>query len=166
MKTFTFLLFTAAFLIFKNEIKAQTNTPNDAVLIDLYQNQRYAEAVGYLKKNYPEPVTDLKVLGRFAYASQMAGKLLDAESYYLRIYQQDSASIPVLLNLASIQIRRENNSKALFYYEKVIALDKTNFSVYKQLGRLYSDKGETEKAIANWKTANQLNPEEADVAAD
>ncbi len=166
MKIFTFLLLTAAFLIFKNEIKAQTNTPNDAVLIDLYQNQRYAEAVNYLKKNYPEPVTDLKVLGRFAYANQMAGKLLDAESYYLRIYQQDSASIPVLLNLANIQTRRENNTKALFYFEKVIALDKTNFSVYKQLGNLYSDKGETEKAISSWQTANKINPQEPDVAAD
>ncbi|WP_299289867.1 tetratricopeptide repeat protein [uncultured Mucilaginibacter sp.] len=166
MKTYTFLLITAAFLIFKNEIKAQTNTPNDAVLIDLYQNQRYTEAVNYLKKNYPEPVTNLKVLGRFAYANQMAGKLLDAESYYLRIYQQDSASIPVLLNLANIQIRRENNTKALFYFEKVIALDKTNFSVYKQLGNLYSDKGETEKAISSWQTANKINPQEPDVAAD
>lgn len=166
MKNLTFLLLTVTLLILADAIKAQTKTPNDAVLIDLYQNQRYAEAANYLKKNYPEPITDLKVLSRFAYANQMAGKLLDAESYYLRIYQQDSTSIPVLLNLANIQIRRENNSKALFYYEKVIAIDKTNFSVYKQLGRLYADKSDSEKAIANWQIANQLNPEEPDVAAD
>ncbi len=153
-------------LFFYVELKAQTNTSNDAVLIDLYQNQRFAEAADYLKKNYPEPVTDLKILGRFAYANQMAGKLPEAESYYLRIYNQDSTSIPVLLNLAGIQVRRENNSKALLYYEKVIAIDKSNFSVYKQLGKLYSEQSDSEKAILNWKKANQLNPQEPDVAAD
>lgn len=166
MKTLTFLLLIVALSILNAGVKAQISPSNDAVLIDLYQNQRYAEAVNYLKKNYPEPVTDLKVLSRLAYASQMAGKLPDAESYYLRVYQQDSVSIPVLLNLANIQIRRENNSKALFYFEKVIAIDKTNFSVYKQLGKLYSDKPDVANAITNWQTANQLNPEEPDVAAD
>lgn len=166
MKIFSFWLFRLAVLVLCSMAKAQTNTANDAVLIDLYQNQRFAEAANYLKTNYPEPVTDLKILGRFAYANRMAGKLAEAERYYLRIYQQDSASIPVLLSLAGLQMRRENNAKALYYYEKVIALDKTNFSVYKQLGKLYAEKSDQENAVLNWQKANRINPQEADVAAD
>lgn len=166
MKILLFWLFNLVLLVFYSEAKGQTNTANDAVLIDLYQNQRFAEAADYLKRNYPEPLTDLKIIGRFAYVNQMAGKLPEAENYYLRIYQQDSTSIPVLLNLASIQVRRENNIKALFYYEKVIAIDKTNFSVYKQLGKLYLEKSDTNNGILNLQKANHINPQEADVAAD
>ncbi|MGI4022949.1 MAG: hypothetical protein ACRYFA_15710 [Janthinobacterium lividum] len=99
-------------VIFSFCVKAQQSSFNDAQLIDFYQNQRFAEAAAYLKNSFPEPITDLKVLSRFAYANQMAGKLPEAESYYLRIYNQDSTSIPVLLNLASIQARRQNNTKA------------------------------------------------------
>ncbi len=152
--------------VYSFSTSAQQNTFNDAQLIDFYQNQRFAEAAAYLKNSFSEPVTDLKILSRFAYANQMAGKLPEAESYYLRIYNQDSTSIPVLLNLASIQARRQNNTKALFYYEKVIAIDKSNFSVYKQLGKLYLDKSDDEAAIKNLQLANRIRQDEADVAAD
>ncbi len=166
MKTLSFSLLLLLVLALNFPSSAQQNTANDATLIDLYQNQRFAEAATYLKNNYPEPITDLKVLARFAYANQMAGKLPDAESYYQRIYSQDSTSIPVLLNLANIQVRRGNNAKALFYYEKVTALDKENFSVYKQLGKLYLDKSDNDAALKNLQKANQIRPDEADVAAD
>ncbi len=146
--------------------KAQQNNLNDALLIDLYQNQRFAEAAAYLKNNYLEPIIDVKILSRFAYANRMAGKLPEAESYYLRIYNQDSTNIAVLLNLAGIQIKRENDAKALFYYEKAARIDTGNFSVYKQMGRLYLEKSDTSAALKNLQKANLIQPEEADVASD
>ena len=167
MKPLLFFLSISLFLLlFGLSSPAQQNTGNDAVLIEMYQNQRYAEAVDYLKKNYPEPVTDLKILSRYAYANRMAGKLPEAEAYYLRIYEKDSTTVPVLLNLAGIQIKRENDTKALFYYEKAIRIDTANFSVFKQLGRLYLEKPDTSNALKYLQKANFIQPEEADVAAD
>lgn len=145
---------------------AQQNQVNDALLLEMYQNQRFAEASEYLKKNYPEPITDLKILSRFAYANRMAGKLPEAEAYYLRIYNVDSTNVPILLNLAGIQIKRENDTKALFYYEKAANIDTANFSVYKQLGRIYIEKPDTSAALKSLQKANKIQPEEADVAAD
>jgi len=146
--------------------KAQQNTANDALLLDLYQNQHFAEAADFLKKTYPEPVTDLKALSKLAYTTRMAGRLPEAENYYLRILAKDSANVSVLMSLAGIQIKRENDAKALLYYEKAIKIDTVNFAVYKQLGRLYSEKSDTTSALKYLQKANILQPQEADVAAD
>lgn len=164
MKNFLFFFLFSIFCNF--QILAQQNKANDVQLIDMYQNQRFAEAFDYLKKNYPEPITDLKILSRFAYTSRMTGKLPEAENYYLRILAQDSVNVPVLMSLAGIQIKRENNGKALYYYEKAIKIDTNNFVVYKQLGRLYLEKPDTTNAVKYLQKANTLQPQEADVAAD
>jgi hypothetical protein len=65
---------------------AQTKV-DDALLLDYYQNQRFAEAADYLKTVYTEPITDLKALSQLAYTANMAGRLPEAESLlptYLR----------------------------------------------------------------------------------
>ena len=139
---------------------------DDAVLIDLYQNQHFKEAADYLKKEHPEPVTDLKTISRLAYATRMAGKLNEAENYYLRIYAKDSANIPLLISLANLQLKKQNNPKALFYYVKAAQADSTNFAVLKQLGELYLDKPDTAAALKTLLKANKMQPEEADVAVD
>ncbi len=163
MKNLLFFLF---FILCNSQIRAQQNNANGAQLIDMYQNQRFAEAFDYLKKNYPEPITDLKTLSRFAYTSRMAGKLSEAENYYLRTLAQDSVNVPVLISLAGIQIKRENDGKALYYYERAIKIDTVNFLIHKQLGRLYLEKLDTTNALKYLQKANTLQPQEADVAAD
>src|SRR5580698_3761811 len=90
----------------------QTTTSDDALLLEYYQNQRFADASDYLKKTYPEPVTDKKILARLAYTSQMAGKPAEAEGYYQRIYENDSTNTAVLFNLGSINLKRGNTLKA------------------------------------------------------
>src|ERR1700761_4549932 len=97
-----------------------TKADND-LLLEYYQNQRFADAADYLKKTYPEPVTDTKILSSLAYTSQMAGGLPDAEGYYQRLYTQDSTNTAILFNLGGINIRRGNNAKALIYYKKILA---------------------------------------------
>jgi tetratricopeptide (TPR) repeat protein len=147
-------------------LHAQQYNVNDAVLIDMYQNQHYAEAAEYLKQNCPEPITNTKILSRLAYTYQMSGKALIAESYYVRIYNQDTTNVPVLLNLALINSNRENKPKAIMYYVKAGAVDNKNFQVYKQLGRLYMETVDTANAYKNLSKANIINPEDPDVACD
>ncbi|MBW4889426.1 hypothetical protein KXQ82_06855 [Mucilaginibacter sp. HMF5004] len=165
MKKF-FFLFLIITLFSGTITKAQQYNINDALLIDLYQNQHYADAAEYLKKVCPEPITNVKILNRLAYTCQMAGKPLEAEKYYERIYRQDTTNIPVLLNLALINSNRENKPKAIFYYEKAGSIDNRNFQVYKQLGRLYMEKTDTANSYKNLSKANIINPEDPDVACD
>lgn len=144
----------------------QTTAANNALLLDYYQNQRFAEAADYLKKTYPEPVTDIKILSKLAYTSQMGGRLPDAESYYQRMYAIDSTNNAVLLSLGSINMRRGNNLKAEAYYKILSLKDSTNFLVYKQLSKIAYDKGDLDGMVGYLQKANKLNPAEPDVASD
>jgi tetratricopeptide (TPR) repeat protein len=144
----------------------QTNKVDDALLLDYYQNQRFAEAADYLKKAYAEPITNTKALGQLAYTSNMAGRLADAESYYQRIYNIDSANTPVLYSLGGLNMRRGNIAKAEMYYKRIIARDTTNFMVYKQLAQISHDKNDLTTFIFYLQKANHLNPAEPDIASD
>ena len=147
--------------------KAQQQTVvNDSLLLDYYQNLRFAEAADYLKKAYPEPVNNIRVLGKLAYTSQMAGRLPDAEGYYQRIYNADSTNTVALFSLGAINLRRGNNLKAETYYKMIAQKDSTNFLVYKQLGKIAGDKADFGSMIYYLQKANKLNPAEPDVASD
>jgi tetratricopeptide (TPR) repeat protein len=144
----------------------QAPVADDALLLEYYQSQRFAEAADYLKKTYPEPITDTKVLAKLAYTSQMASKLADAEGYYQRIYDRDSTNTAVLFNLGSINLRRGNQLRAGGYYEKIIKKDTTNFMVYKQLASISFYKKDLAGQLTYLQKANKLNPAEPDVASD
>ncbi|WP_090653012.1 hypothetical protein [Mucilaginibacter sp. OK283] len=152
--------------LIKPAIAQQSTAASDALLLDYYQTQRFAEAADLLKQTYPEPVTDIKILGKLAYTSQMAGKLPDAEGYYQRMYVIDSTSKAVLYSLGSINLRRGNNVKALMYYQVLAQKDSTNFYVFKQLAKISQDKNDLDKMTVYLQKANKLNPADADVASD
>jgi tetratricopeptide (TPR) repeat protein len=164
VKTITLILittFTTAYAFAQ-----QKNKTDDSLLLEYYQNQRFADAADYLKKTYPEPVTDVKILSGLAYTSQMAERLPDAEGYYQRIYVTDTTNMAVLFNLGSINARRGNNIKAITYYKKILAKDSTNFNVLKQMAALSRASGSVLDAINYLIKANKLNPAEPDVAYD
>lgn len=164
MKTIILSLIT--FLYSLGILAQETGKTNDALLLEYYQNQRYQEAEDYLKKAYPEPVTDLNILAKLAYTAQMAGKLADAESYYQRVYDLDSTRTAVLFNLGSINLRRGNYIKSEAFYKKIIEKDTGNFMVYKQLAKICFEKGEQAQTLTYLSRANQINPFDPDVASD
>ena len=139
---------------------------NNALLVNYYQDQRFDQATDYLKKIYPEPITDVKILKALAYCSQMNGKLPEAEAYYQRVYDLDSTNTGVLFSLGSINLRRGNTEKAEVWYKKITLKDSTNYQVYKQLARISSDERDTINEVNYLQKANSLNPEEPDVASE
>lgn len=156
-----FLIFTGSFF----HGFAQQSTP-DALLLEYYQNQRFADAADYLKKANPEPVTDIKILTSLGYASQMAGRLPDAEAYYQRIYVTDTTNTAILFHLGNINARRGDNLKALVYFKKILQKDSTNFSVYKQMAVLAQNMGDAARMVTYLQKANKIDPTEPDVASD
>jgi tetratricopeptide (TPR) repeat protein len=144
----------------------QTRQTNDALLLDYYQNQRFANALTYLKSIYTEPVTDAKELSRLAYTANMAHAFSEAEDYYQRIYNQDSVNVSVLYNIASINQRRGNNNKAELYFKKLVALDTLNFNAYNRLGQIKKEKGDFSAGVIYFEKANKINPTDAEVATD
>ncbi len=164
MKTIVLILIT---IFTTAHAFAQTsNKADDALLLEYYQNQRFAEAADYLKKTYPEPVTDVKILSGLAYTSEMAARLPEAEDYYQRIYATDTTNMAVLFNLGNINARRGNNIKAISCYKKILVKDSTNFNVLKQMASLSRASGNLIESVNYLIKANKLIPTEPDVAYD
>lgn len=135
-------------------------------LLDYFQSQRYLEAAQYLQSVYPEDTKNPKEISQLAYAYLMAGKLAEAEKNYLKLYAEKPDDIPGLFNLTNINLRRGNNTKAKEFLTKIVALDSNNFNAYKQIGRIEKEQGDLLPMIKSLKTANRLNPTDADVAYD
>jgi tetratricopeptide (TPR) repeat protein len=132
-------------------------------LLAYYQNQQYADAAQYLQTIYPSDTKDIKALSQMGYCLMMASKLADAEQKYMQIDALQPNTIPVLFNLASINIRRGNGFKAKSYLENIVKLDSLNFNALKQLAN-FTDS--VPLKINYLKRANQLNSADADVASD
>ncbi|HVW95832.1 MAG TPA: tetratricopeptide repeat protein [Mucilaginibacter sp.] len=139
---------------------------DDALLMEYFQGQQYNKAVDYLKKSFPEPITDLKILTRLAYASHLAKRLPEAESYYLRAYQLDTTNQNILFNIAGINLKRGNIPKAEEYYKMIIARDTANVAVYSQLASIADSKHDTTAAVQYLQKANALNPVDSDIAGE
>ncbi|WCT10786.1 tetratricopeptide repeat protein [Mucilaginibacter jinjuensis] len=142
----------------------QKDPKTDSLLVEYYQTQRFAEAADYLKKIYPEPVQNPKIISQLAYTSNMAGRLPDAEGYYQRLYDVDSTSQSTLFSMAGINMRRGNNTKAASFYKRILKIDSTNFNVYKQLALI--SQSDVVAELGYLQKANHLNPQDANIAVD
>lgn len=150
-------------IFFQQAVSAQTRLDAEK-LLDFYQTQRYAEAAQYLQSIYPEDTQDVKVLSQIAYCNLMAGKIVEAEKSYLKVYVQQPTFLPVLFSLANINVRRGNNVKAKTYLQNIVQLDSTNFKAYKQLADLTIDSLQIK--LVYLKKANVLNAADPIVAFD
>ncbi|WP_276359750.1 tetratricopeptide repeat protein [Daejeonella sp. H1SJ63] len=157
------LLFIAILLLSLKSF-AQNAGSDNLLILELLQNQRYDEASEYLKRIYPEPISDKKILSRFGYSLRMAGKLTEAEKYYQRILDQDPGEISSLFSMAGISQRKGNFLKAKDYYKQILAIDSTNFSVYKQLSDMIESSEGLLFATNYLQKANNLNPADGDIA--
>jgi tetratricopeptide (TPR) repeat protein len=144
----------------------QTRKTDDALLLEYYQNNRYADAFNYLKTVYTEPVTDAKELSRLAYTASMGGKLAEAEGFYQRMYDRDTTDKASLQNMANINLRRGNVFKAESFLKKYILIDSTNFDVYKDLANFSIKRVDFTSQLKYLQKANKLDSTEFDVASD
>ncbi|MFD2288752.1 tetratricopeptide repeat protein [Pedobacter petrophilus] len=134
-------------------------------LFDLYQSQRYADAAVYLKNVLGDDTQDLKALTQIGYCFLMAGNNVEAEKYYSKAYQIQPQSLSILFSLGNISTKRGNNDKAKKYYGEIVKIDSNNFNVYKLLTNLYPSAKDSLRFVYLLK-ANQINPNEGDVADD
>ena len=158
------IILIIAILLLSLRGSAQNTASDNLLILELLQNQRYDEASEYLKKVYPEPIKDLKILSRIGYSLRMAGKLSEAETYYDRILKEEPAEISSLFSMAGISQRKGNFLNAKKYYKQILAVDSTNFSVYKQLSDMIESSEGLLFATAYLQKANILNPSDGDIA--
>lgn len=145
---------------------AQSSKTDDAVLLDYYQSQNYLQALDYLKKTNPEPISDAKILSKLAYAAKMANMLPDAQSYYQRVYDIDTTNQAALFAIGDINLRRGNMEQAAQFYKRILLKDSSNFTIFTKLAAIAGRNKDTAAAVGYLQKANKLNANDIDVAVD
>ncbi len=104
-------------------------------------------------------------LPKLAYENLQAGKLLEAEQQYTKLYAKDSGNVTLMLQLAEISGRRGNQRLARNYYLSALAKDSTNFIAHKQLALLAKSRSGI-PSLQLLQKANRINPNDADVVVE
>ncbi|NTD99977.1 hypothetical protein G6M26_42815 [Agrobacterium tumefaciens] len=159
------IFYSLLLMVFSQQCYAQSALVDKEKLFELYQNQKYADAALYLKSIFTDSTTDQKVLTQIGYCFLMAGNNVEAEKHYSKAYQLQPQSLSILFSLGNISTWRGNQQMAKKYYGEIVKIDSNNFSVYKLLANLYPSVKDSMRFVYLLK-ANQLNPNEADIAID
>lgn len=152
-----FIIFSANY-----NLNAQDSLNNN-YLLQLYQTGNYSEAANYIESRFPD-TQDSQILNSLAYSYRMSGALADAERTYNMLYQQDTLSLPTIMNLASIYFARGNIREASSLYQQALHIDSTNIKVYQRLSEVAIKRNETESAYEYLHRANTLDPINPSVA--
>ena len=79
-------------------------------------------------------------------------------------YKIDRTSIPVLLYLGFLLLKRKNSYAAEKYFKEAVQLDQDNEDAWFYLGESYLEAGELRKALTMFETTKTLNPGRHEVA--
>ncbi|WP_443938233.1 tetratricopeptide repeat protein [Pedobacter sp. MW01-1-1] len=159
------VIFTISLLISYAGFAQNAESIDKEKLFDLYQNQRYADAIIYLKKFESGHTPPFTVVTQIGYCYLMAGNTAEAEKQYQIAHQQQPKNLSILFSLANISARRGNTKNAKSYFGEIVKIDSNNFMAYKALANLYIHTKDSVKLML-LKKANQINPTESDVASD
>jgi tetratricopeptide (TPR) repeat protein len=79
-------------------------------------------------------------------------------------YKINNTSIPVLLYLGLLLLKRKNFYAAEKYFKEAVQFDQDNDDAWFYLGESYLEAGELRKALTMFETAKKLNPGRHEVA--
>lgn len=103
-------------------------------------------------------ITKMLVLGQ-AYEGLMKNK--DAYRCYKYCLSQDSTNMDILNSVGRMASSLGRGKEALSCFYKVLQVDSTDFYANFQMARLYTQQGEYDAAIYNYKYLLELDPENA-----
>jgi tetratricopeptide (TPR) repeat protein len=90
---------------------------------------------------------------------------IKAGKKFQEAYKINNTSIPVLLYLGLLLLKRKNPYAAEKYFKEVVQLDQNNDDAWFYLGESYLNAGELRKALTMFETAKTLNPGRHEVAS-
>lgn len=89
---------------------------------------------------------------------------IKAGEKFQEAYKIDKTSIPVLLYLGFLLLKRKNAYAAEKYFKEAVQFDQDNDDAWFYLGESYLEAGELRKALTMFETTKKLNPGRHEVA--
>ena len=122
---------------------------------------KYFESIKYFEKANELDSANTVIENALADSYDVIGKDEEAINIYYDQYLRDTLSLEPIIKLGNIFRKKREYGSAIFYYQKAVALDQTNFYFFKQLAFCYDKINITDGAILMYKAALRLNPYDA-----
>jgi len=107
--------------------------------------------------------TNVEILNNLGVICHYRGNVAEAEGYFLKAIKSKEDYPDGLLNLADLYQNAKRWEKAALQLEKYIAIDDQDPNLFNQLGMIYLETSNTEKARKALKKSLELNPEQKTV---
>lgn len=123
---------------------------DDAEWLQLVNKKQYATIVDKAGSLTEADSANYQVMYAIGQAYEGLLRYRDAYGYFAQCYSMDTTNAELLNTLARTAINSGKGKEAEMLFLKMINADSLNFYANYQLGRLYYQTGEYEKAIANY----------------
>lgn len=159
------ILFLCILIISVSNVKAQ-RIPDNQKVLQLYEDQRFAEAASYLESFYEDATANKKLISSLAYSFRMAKDFPKATLYYTKLYELDTLNVNTLAVLAAINQQRGQQNAAKDLYQKILLVDSTYIDAYVALAGFAKRDMDNASAFNYLSIANRLSPNDSDVASN
>lgn len=126
-------------------------------VVDLIQNQQYEDAQDYLNSCYSRDSQNIQVLNYLGFVNNMLENDRVAEQFYLKALSLDTNNLAALKFLADVN-NTDNADLAIIMAQRLISVQPSKASNYRNLGKLYRSKRQKDLALMNFNTAYILSP--------
>ena len=148
-------------LLTANYVAAQSVDRNK--VMEYLQDQRYDEAIAYLKPGVD--TNNAKEVALLAYTYYQAGKLANAAGNYEKVLLLDSNNISAHQYLATILMQQDQAIGAIEHFKRITTLQPLNAAAWKQLS-FAGFTGHQDDSAFNWLSrAYELKPSDPRVVA-
>jgi len=131
--------------------------PDRNIVMDYFQNQQFAEAIGYLQPAFEADSNNINILSWLGYASYMNDDKPASERYNDRIFRLDSNNISALSYLVTLN-KEDAYVIAMSYAARLIRLQPDKALWWRTMGDLFRRSNEIDSVILYHRHAYELAP--------
>ena len=156
---------SAAFFLKMLELSESLVTPYIYLSLISLKSGDMTKAVDWLEKALDKFPRSVSVKNNLALLYESTGRYEDAERLYCQILMAQPDAFITMKNLANLYFRLGLYGAAHECYQR-IPIEKRDFLVLRNLGRIYLTRGEAEQALDAWSQAGNMADGDPEVVRD
>jgi len=155
MKNFSFLFIVLLFQVEK--ISAQPPRVDKNIVMDLFQNMQYEDAISYLLAAEKTDSLNLQTLGYLGYAYQMNDDYNNAGRYYQKMLDIDSNNVSANQYFSNLYSNSDPQAARVYVY-RLIGSSPNKAVYYRKMGELFRRTNQKDSAFIYYEHAFRLSP--------
>jgi tetratricopeptide (TPR) repeat protein len=155
MKKMPFLFIVLFFQV--EQIDGQSPHVDKNIVMDLFQNMEYEDAISYLLPAEKMDSSNMQILGYLGYAYHMNDDLRNAGKYYQKMLDVDSTNVSANQYFSGIY-SNVDPEKARIYMYRLIKSNPSKAVYYRKMGDLFRRKNQKDSAFIYYDQAYRLSP--------